>query len=138
MPAQQLEAVRELQRRHDIPVRIRMAWLSTAMLGDISKRAKVAMRQATRRLRSQGSKPRYPIFYDISPLVAFAFEQPNLTGGLRCTTQELVQLIIQLRLVTMMRSRDLANLVWCLYHYEDKHYLKSTNKSGAATTHSID
>ena len=111
-------------------MKTRMAWISAALQGDLSRKAKLALQQAAKRVRSQGSKPKYPIFYDISPLVRFAFE-PDSTGCLD-------RLIIQLRLVTLMRSRDLANLVWCLYQHEDKYYLKSTNKCGAATTHSIE
>ena len=47
------------------------------------------------------------------------------------------ELILQLRLTTLMRSAEVANITWALYHMECKHYTKITTKMGQLEEFSI-
>ena len=47
------------------------------------------------------------------------------------------QLLLQLRLTTMMRSGDAANIAWPLFEQDSKDYIKTTDKNGALQTYSV-
>jgi hypothetical protein len=40
------------------------------------------------------------------------------------------QLITQLRLVTLMRSGDVASIMWGLLRFQDTYFIRTTDKSG--------
>ena len=46
-------------------------------------------------------------------------------------------LLLQLRLTTMMRSADMANIAWAVFTQDDLHFVKTTDKTGAALTFSV-
>ena len=69
--------------------------------GEIVKqdpRAIVMITQAIKRIKN-GTAPKYPVFYDIGPLVATAFDEASPRAPIM-----LDRLALQLRLTTLMRS----------------------------------
>lgn len=126
--------LREAERRHDVSIKLRVEWIRQAQdCMATTERQKMQAKMAIQRVKRQSKRPKYPVFFSIQPLIKMAFETRELTS-----TEELLDtLILQLRLTTMMRSADLANIVWGLFHLDGKHYLKTTDKNGQQQTLSV-
>ena len=99
-------------------------------------KAKIILKQTIKRLMSNKSKPKYPIFYDIQPLIKWAFEDDTSPRTWN-NDKILDKWIIQLRLTTLMRSADLANIVWGLFNQSEEFFVKTTNKMGQIATFSV-
>jgi len=125
--------IRELEGEHDIPAKYRVQWLQDQMHACTNVRDKLACQTAIKRIQRSGSKGKYPVFYNIEGLLAAAFpkDQPENMP------QHLDRLILQLRLTTLMRSVDAANVVWAVFEQDGQHYVKTANKTGALQTFSV-
>ena len=125
--------IRELESEHDIPAKYRVQWLQDQLHASKNPRDKLACQTAIKRIQRSGSKGKYPVFYNIEGLVAAAFPK----GQPEDMPQHLDRLILQLRLTTLMRSVDAANVVWAIFEQDGQHYVKTTNKAGALQTFSV-
>ena len=47
------------------------------------------------------------------------------------------QLILQLRLTTLMRSGDASNTVWALFHHDGQFFIRTTDKKGSPLTFNV-
>jgi integrase len=110
-----------------VPVSIRLQWLKNASYSFHSARAVRLFRVAECRLRKQGKRPKYPMFYDLSPLVTRAFAT---TSHPKPINDLLDLLLLRLRLVTLMRSVDVANLTWGIFSHEGTHFIQTVDKGG--------
>jgi hypothetical protein len=124
------ERCRLLENAQDIPVRVRLEWLERAQTAYPKERWVAVLRQAAKRVARGKNRAKYPDFPDISPLVTAAFAQPS-------SLLLLDRLILQLRLTTLMRSVDLANVVWGVFAHEGRLYLRTTAKPGSPQSFSI-
>ena len=88
------------------------------------------MAQCIKRLQQQSHKAKYPIFFDIQPLINFAFSSVS-------KIMLVDRVILQLRLTTLMRSSDIANVTWGLYTFDKAMYIKTVNKMGHTTTFNV-
>ena len=69
----------------------------------------------------------------VSAMKAFPKESKTPTDKqVLCDT-----LILQLRLTTLMRSVDVANIVWGLFVQEETHFIRTRDKNGAALTFNV-
>ena len=114
--------IRELESEHDIPAKYRVQWLQDQLHASKNPRDKLACQTAIKRIQRSGSKGKYPVFYNIERLVAAAFPKGQPEG----MPQHLDRLILQLRLTTLMRSVDAANVVWAFFEQDGQHYVKTT------------
>jgi hypothetical protein len=80
-----------------------------------------------KRLRHNASKAKYDMFYDVTPLLRFSEQgspESMPDSELRC------KLILSLRIYTLARSSDLANLVPALWVHQQVFYVRLLDKSG--------
>ena len=68
--------------------------------------------------QSKGLK--YPVFYEISPLINFSFPDFSPNFNFFNIAQTLDILIMQLRLTTLMRAADLSTIPWAIFHMNPK------------------
>ena len=122
--------IRLLECQQDISPSIRAEWVQDALAFVHNAKGRTLLQQAARRLKRSGKKAKYPVLYSVQPLVSIAFDTLS-------TITLLDRAILQLRLTTLMRSVDAANVVWAIFTQENQHYLKCTTKSGQLTTFSI-
>ena len=101
------ESIRVLECQQDIPASIRVQWAQDALVHVQSPKGRTLLQQAVRRIKRGGKKAKYPVLYIIQPLVSMAF-------GSASTMALLDRTILQLRLTTLMRSVDAANIVWAI------------------------
>ena len=125
--------LRQLECQQDIPISWRINWVQDATPHYTEPKQKVAITQCIKRLRRSGKQPKYPVFYNIQPLVKLAFTGP----APQQIGDKLDRLLLQVRITTLMRSGDAANIVWAVFTNEGNHYIKTTNKSGQVTTFNI-
>lgn len=97
---------------------------------------RVLIQQACQRVKRTQSKAKYPVFYDIKPLLTWAFESNKSPQEYDKETL-LDMVLMQLRLTTMMRTVDAANLVWALWHQDEQYYVKTTTKTGECIAHNV-
>jgi integrase len=128
--------LRMLESQHDIPAKTRRTWVQDAMLHITSPKTKLMMSQAIKRLSAAGKKPKYPIVYKVDALIRRAFDQ-STKPDMWPTDKLLDQLLLQLRLTTLMRSGDAANIVWALFEQDSNYFVKTTDKNGALQTYSV-
>ena len=123
-------ALRTLESEHDIPAKVRLQWLQEAMAHITDVKLKVIAKAGLRRLQRAMKRPKYDVMYDIQPLITLAFRssEANLTD----------RLILQLRLTTLMRSGDMATLVWAIFWQDGHHFLRCTSKTGSCETFNIE
>ena len=127
--------LRIMECQQDIKPKVRIQWLEEAQHWCPNPKLKVHFKQAIQRIKRAGAGCKYPVFYNIEPLVCRAFEHINLH---QVTTEALLdRLLLQVRLTTLMRSIDAANICWGLFTMESKDYLKTTDKTGQPLTFSI-
>ena len=72
--------------------------------------------------------PKYPTFFSVEPLAELAFGKNSDKLPL------LDQLLLQLRLTTLMRSVDVANVVWGVFEHDSETYIQTTDKAGTPKT----
>ena len=125
-----MTALRNMECEHDIPVRARMQWVKDALWGEKNPRRRLMLQQCCKRLDRGTRTPRYPTFFSIEPLVKAAFSWSS-------NILQVDRLILQLRLTTMMRSGDLENVSWALFHWETVHYIRTTNKQGKPSVYNV-
>ena len=84
-------------------------------------------------IKNQANAAKYPIFFDLHPIVDYAFAVPEVQdpGTL------LDRLLLQLRLTTLMRSVEVSNIVWGLFEHRNWFYIHTTNKNGTLATFSV-
>ena len=125
---------------HDVPVARRIEWVTTEQAEH--PKLQHLFRAACRKLRAQAKSPRYPTFFPLQPVITWAFgPRPVPPTG----AELLDTLLIQLRLTTMMRSADVANVTWALFHTEPKLewkpelplYICTSTKGGTRRTFSV-
>ena len=112
-----------------------MEWLlfAQATLDTNGKLAGI-FRAALRKVKRQTKKARYPIYFDVQPLVDWALGPPTTTEK----SEILDRLLIQIRLTTMMRSVDVSQVVWGVFEYQNRYFIHTTNKQGALATFSVE
>ena len=66
--------IRQLESLHDIPVTQRIKWMQTAQAEIPDHRGPLIA--GIKRLKATAKGPKYPVFYDISPLINFSFPDP--------------------------------------------------------------
>ena len=119
----------------DIPAAVKQFWLQDTLYADRRPKVQIVVKHAIRRLAHSKSKPKYDVFYSIEPLIKKAFPQASLPPS--CNQEFTDVLILQLRLTTLMRSVDVANVVWGLFVQDDQFFICTTDKNGAALTFSV-
>ena len=121
------ESVRLLECAQDIPPKVRQEWLTDALRNITHPLGRKLVLQGIQRLRRANKRPKYPVLYSVQPLLDLAFGlKPRAKGDLPLVDK----LLLQLRLTTLMRSGDAANLVWAIFDHEGEFYVKCTAKSG--------
>ncbi len=76
-PNEVIPALRAVEAMHDVPISQRQQWLRQAMPSFPTMQGRFLI--SIRRLKAAGKAPKYPIFYDIDPLLKWAF--PPQTGN---------------------------------------------------------
>ena len=121
------QAILDLVHRCDVPVTIRRQWLQ-----DIQHLHPGLFKRGLVRLKQQAGGARYPVFFSIDPLVQwledFTWESKEVL---------LKKALVSLRLATLLRSSDVANMPWAIWRHENKFYVKSLNKGGVLQTIAI-
>jgi hypothetical protein len=121
--------LRLLEIQTDIPPPVRVHWLMSILPLASSKRDKMHVNQCIKRISQQAKQPKYPLFYSIHPLVEWAF-QPG-------EPFDMSRFIVQLRLTTLMRSCDVANITWALFVSDGKYFIRTVDKKGAPLLFSV-
>jgi len=129
-------ALRQLECQHDIPLKQRMAWVKEALDNCQTKHNKGILENALQRLKRNQSKPKYPVFYNLKPLLEATFKTDRDLA--KINMEELLDLaLLQLRLTTLMRSVDAANMTWAIYTQGTRSFLKTTGKTGTSQVYSV-
>ena len=122
--------LRQLECQQDIPATTRAEWVEDAVAHVSNPKGIQLLRQASRRLKRGGKRPKYPILYDVQPILKVAFSDAH-------TLCLLDRTLLQVRLTTLMRSVDAANIVWALFHQGSETFIKCTTKTGELTTFNV-
>jgi hypothetical protein len=112
-------------RATDVPARIRGQWLHRLAL--VAPPLAGMAERAMARLRRSRSRAQYDMFFSVAPLVHFVHHGPvaNLTlSDLRA------KLILSLRLHTLARSADLANIPSVLFTQQEMFFIRFVDKPG--------
>jgi hypothetical protein len=115
--------LRQLECQQDIPAATRAEWVEDAIVHVRNPKGIQLLRQAARRLKRGSKRPKYPILYDVQPILRLAFAEAS-------TLCLLDRALLQVRLTTLMRSVDAANIVWGLFQQDSETYIKCTTKTG--------
>ena len=94
-----------MEQRGDIPVGQRLQWLEENAYKVLTPLGLRQLALCRVRLSKQAKQPRYPLFFTVKTMVQWAF------AGVLVGPSLLDQVITQLRLLTMMRSSDVANII---------------------------
>ena len=129
--------LRTLECQQDIPTRQRLTWVRDALAVQEDPRTRAILRQGIKRLDRCGKSARYPMFYSLQPLLDMAFGGMSATSDTTNMGKHLDTLLLQLRLTNMMRYGDMANIAWAIFTKNEVHFIKTTDKTGAALTFSI-
>ena len=124
--------IRQITQQQDIPTKDRITWLTTYNQHDTNPINKKITTDAIKRLQQLSKQAKHDVFYSLEPLIDQSFQETD--NPIQLTKN----LIMQLKLTTMMRSIDMANICWALFHMEGKFFLRSTDKQGKPTTHKLD
>ena len=123
-------ALRQLENSEDIPAAKRLQWLQQQGRRSTPKET-VLIRASMKRITSQSKKAKYFIMPDITNLLHKAFKSHVPDQVLTDT------LLIQLRLQTMMRSVDAAQIMWGALQHDHHTYIKVTDKSAKSKIFNI-
>ena len=128
------DRLRSLEHMADIPAGLRVSALEqhTTSLGNVVK-PRAQCKQAVKRLKKQAQGAKYQIYFGIAPIVTWAFQPPSVVRAVLLDC-----LLLQLRLLTMMRSVDCANLVWGLYVADGCYYVRTVTKTGENQLFNLD
>ena len=105
------QCLRRLESLHDIPIVQRTKWLQDAKATYPEHRLQILA--GIKRLKANSKSPRYPIFFHISPIVAWAFPPSHLPHPSIYLLQSpmlLDRLLIKIRLTTLMRASDISSV----------------------------
>ena len=89
--------------------------------------------QAAKQIQRQAKGAKYQIYFDVTPVITWAFQPPSVVRAVMLDC-----LLLHLRLLTMMRSVDCANLVWGLYAADGTFYVRTVSKSGEHRLYNVD
>ena len=126
------KAARELEQKQDIPTSTRLMWLQQAKMSHNEPRQQLILQQTIKGVQVAGKKPKYDTFYDVGKLLDMAFSKDSTVK-----MAQVDRLILQLRITTMMRSIEIANMVWAIYELDNKYFVRTTNKQGQIVTYSV-
>ena len=90
---------------------------------------------ASKRIKRSAKKGNYQDFFDVKALAEFAFATADLPT--MPTENSLDRLLLQLRLTTLMRSSDAAQIVWGVFHHDSRWFIKVTDKMSTLITFSV-
>ena len=107
--------MRAVEAQTDVNVSTRLKYVREAHPYAQGKRA-VWLAQTLRRLKRQKDVPKYSMFYDIDPLVSFAFFA-SITVYMP-TELLLDRSYVALRLSTLMRNVDVQSIVFGLFRFQ--------------------
>ena len=116
--------LRLLETEKDIPAAVKKFWLEDMLYAERRPKVQLIIKHAIKRITRTKNKPKYDIFYSIAPLIKKAFPPegtPPTDKQILCDT-----LILQLRLTTLMRSVDVANIVWGLFVQDENFFIRTT------------
>ena len=127
------QKIRTLLSLHDIAPPVKVQWLQSAQ-AQADHNLQSSFQSAISKIKKQAKAAKYPIFFDLHPIVEYAFASPEIhdPGPL------LDRLLLQLRLTTLMRSVDVSNIVWGLFEHRNRFYIHTTNKNGTLATFSVE
>ena len=72
------KSLRIMECQQDIKPKVRIQWLEEAQHWCPNPKLKVHFKQAIQRIKRSGAGCKYPVFYNIEPLVCRAFQSINL------------------------------------------------------------
>ena len=118
--AQVLKKIKTIEFTHDMPHRERLQLLERilASCGNLKVRTRVL--SAVRRMRAASKQPKYPIFFDLDPLLKRAFQREPTDS----IEDMLDTMVLRLRLTTMMRSTDVAHIASAIFTQDAKFFLR--------------
>ena len=119
------ERLRWAEHLLDVPSRERIRCLQEKAALVSSKQSQGQFEQAIKRIQRQAKGAKYQVYFQLEPIIAWAFQETPSERGLLLDCA-----LMQLRLVTMMRSVDCANLVWGLFAGEGRFYVRTVTKQG--------
>ena len=128
--SQHRSMLQQLEAQQDIPTKLRIQWLEAMRNGDNNPATRLLTNNTIKRLQRVARQPKHQVFFHLDPLIKHVFH-PHIT------MLPLHQLILQLKLTTLMRSIDLSRTVWALFHMDGRFFIKSTDKGGQPTTHTV-
>ena len=114
---------------HDIAPQVKVQWLQSAQTR-ADGNLKTAFQSEILKIKKQAKAAKYPIFFDLHPIVDYAFAVPDVQEP----GTSLDRLLLQLRLTTLMRSVDVSNIVWGLFEHRNRVYIHTTNKNVTLAT----
>ena len=121
--------VRSLETMQDMKPVEKMKQLEALQAGALNGAQRAIITLALRRARAASKKARHPVFFKVDRLIRMAFSEGE--------GSERDRLVLQLRLTTLMRSVDLKNLVWGIFHADGKWFLRTVSKTGAPLVFSV-
>ena len=129
-----LRALQDILLFTDIPTRQRVQMVQAIQQAHplLAERAKKILD----RLGKQGNGPRYEIFYSVRPLVDFVHEYKTKLDTLG-VPQLTKLLILALRLSTLLRSVDLAQMTTGLFTFEGKFFVRLVDKNSKHRTQPV-
>ena len=99
---------------HDVPPQVRSQWVQQALQTTTNPAHRVHLLAALRRLKVASKRAKHEVFYSIDPLLRRAFQHPD-PPALQATDVLLDTLLMQIRLTTLLRSVDAANISWAIF-----------------------
>ena len=128
------KALQDLILFSDVPARDRMAMARS--ISDAYPPLAEQARKVEKRLKGQGSGPRYEVFYSVRPLVEQVVNLAKDPADLQLPVLT-ETLIMSLRLSTLLRSVDVSRIASALYVFEDKYFVRTVDKNGKKRTQNV-
>ena len=127
--------LRLLECLHDVPHKTRTAWLQHALHQNDNPVQRTHLQACLRRLQTAAKKAKHDVFYSIQPLLTRAFTPAPLMTLSMPTLLD--TLLLQIRLTTLLRSVDTANITWALFTHEHQYFIRASDKKGQLLTLNI-
>jgi hypothetical protein len=125
-----VKKLRILENRTDVPPMTRIKWLDA--LNAIFPKWLGQIRAARVKLKAQAKEAKYPIFFEIEPILQF------LRSGIQKDLAEipisdLLDLtIIAIRVSTLLRCSDLSHVSWSIFEHDQQFFIRVCQKSGGS------
>ena len=100
-------------------MKTRVHWLQEALAQAPTDLARLHIQHCIRRIKANRLRAKYPIFYNLTPLVDWALSGED-PGALSTATLP-DDVLLQLRLTTMMPSADAVSVAWALWHQDNQY-----------------